>query len=91
MQGDSNDLVSIVRITAGGYNFIKGAGGWDSGDIFIDVNGDAKYGVDSFGLYDGLSSNHGVQNITNAYGYDYVLDLDLASINLTYAYKFYTL
>jgi len=62
----------------GGYDFINGAGGYNSGDIFIDVNGDAKYGIDAFGL-DSLGSN-GVSDITNAYGYDYVFDLDVGSM-----------
>jgi hypothetical protein len=57
----------------GGYNFLTGADGFRSGDIFIDVDGDAQYGVDASGL-DGLD---GIKEITNAYGYDYVFDLNV--------------
>jgi hypothetical protein len=45
---------------------------YDSGDIFFDINGDAKYG-------DMLSQNSGttgIQTINNSFGYDYVLDVD---------------
>ena len=63
----------------GGYDFIKGEAGsghtWNSGDIFLDVNGDAIYGTEAFTL-DGLSGN-GVKTIPNTYGYDYVFDLDV--------------
>lgn len=59
----------------GGYNFVAGNDGWDSGDIFIDINGDAVYG-------DIHSGSNGIQNVPNSFGYDYVLDMNFS--NLTY-------
>ncbi len=58
---------------AGGFNFKDGedgSGHWNSGDIFIDVDGDAVYGkvVNS-----STASN---REVDNTYGYDYVLDMD---------------
>jgi hypothetical protein len=74
----------------GGYNFITGAGGYTSGDIFIDVNGDAKFGIDAFGL-DSLVGN-GVKDIPNAYGYDYVFAFNSNSNGvLTGTYNVYSL
>jgi hypothetical protein len=70
----------------GGYNFLTGAGGFRSGDIFIDVDGDAKYGKNAFNLDDGPNVN-GVKEITNAYGYDYVFDLDLKPTPATSTYS----
>ncbi len=45
----------------GGYHFIDGFGGMKSGDIFLDVTGDATYGTDGVSL----------QN-----GYDFVIDVN---------------
>lgn len=46
-----------------------GAGGaWESGDLFIDVDGDVVYGPDA-----ALVSNGGADVMTNVFGYDYVL------------------
>jgi hypothetical protein len=45
----------------GGYDFVKGYSGTASGDIFLDVTGDAKYGVSADSLRN---------------GYDYVFDVD---------------
>ena len=53
-------LLSLV----GGYNFKNGQSGFDSGDIFIDVNGNAIYG-DIDGTTDGNSE------VLKTYGYDY--------------------
>ncbi len=56
----------------GGYNFKDGVGGFKSGDIFIDKDGDsAQYGSD-------IAGQHGYNNtvMNNVFGYDYVLDLD---------------
>ena len=62
----------------GGYDFINGEAGagytFRSGDIFLDVNGDVKYGAEAFTL-DGLGGD-GVKSIYNYYGYDYVFDVD---------------
>lgn len=60
----------------GGYDFKTGRYG--SGDLFLDVTGDAVYGVPARGL-DGLSGN-GKKTITNAYGYDFVVDIEWASL-----------
>jgi hypothetical protein len=71
----------------GGYNFQNGEKDpyypnyqprletYYSGDIFIDVNGDAKYGSS-------LSSTINGQNqvIDNTFGWDYVLDLDMTKL-----------
>ncbi|RPH50437.1 MAG: PEP-CTERM sorting domain-containing protein [Desulfobacteraceae bacterium] len=51
------NLLSMV----GGYNFEAGYGGYFSGDIFIDDDGDAKYGVSGVSLLN---------------GYDYAIKLD---------------
>jgi len=53
----------------GGYNFKSGEGGWNSGDIFIDVDGDAKYGD----IHDAQGNT---TPVANKYGYDFVLDLN---------------
>ena len=64
MQGSTLAMV-------GGWDFVNGAPAYsyESGDIFIDISGDAQYGSDQ---------DRGVLN----YGYDYVLDLDFS--NFTY-------
>lgn len=59
----------------GGYDFVEGEDGngtdhWDSGDLFIDVTGDAVFGDIHGPLGDG---NH---DVLNTFGYDYVLDLN---------------
>ncbi len=63
----------------GGYDFVKGLDNTRSGDIFIDVTGDAKYGPANNSTnspwYDGT--------VGNSFGYDYVLDLNFS--NLTYS------
>ena len=60
----------------GGYDFVNGAGGQASGDLFIDINGDAEYGSDN----DGDGYDHSI--IKNTFGYDYVLDINFE--NKTY-------
>lgn len=57
----------------GGYDFKNGVGDFASGDIFIDVNGDAKYGP-------GTGGGFGNTIVTNTFGYDYVFDLDFAAM-----------
>lgn len=59
----------------GGFNFVNGYQGWDSGDIFFDVNEDANFGDIHLGP-------DGIRNVQNTFGYDYVLDMDFP--NLTY-------
>ena len=58
----------------GGYDFVNGLQGITSGDIFIDVTGDAKYGPGN----DRTGYNYSTVN--NVFGYDYVLDLDFATL-----------
>jgi hypothetical protein len=71
---DDNILTMV-----GGYDFVNGEQDLFSGDVFLDVDGDAVFG-DIHGTY----GNHEVQN-TN--GYDYVLDMDFA----TFTYDVYQL
>lgn len=59
----------------GGYDFRDGQSGMMSGDIFIDVTGDAVYG-------DIHGASNGNRSALNSYGYDYVIDLDW--LTLTY-------
>jgi len=52
----------------GGFNFMTGQGTYASGDIFIDVDGDAIYGTDLGGGGTTIQSN-------SIFKYDYVIDL----------------
>ena len=52
----------------GGFNFMTGEGTYASGDIFIDVDGDAVYGTDIGGGGTTIQSN-------SLFKYDYVIDL----------------
>jgi len=54
----------------GGFNFVTGNAGFTSGDLFIDINGDAKYGP----INSGSASGYAVVN--DSFGYDYALALD---------------
>ena len=68
----NGNMLSLV----GGYNFRDGEIGgsnlvFSSGDIFIST-GKPKYGIT-----DGTSGN-GYHSVSNTYGYNYVLDLDIA-------------
>jgi len=51
----------------GGFDFVKGNGIYNHGDIFIDVTGDAVYGVADAGGYEN-------------YGYDFVIDLNMSAL-----------
>jgi hypothetical protein len=58
----------------GGFDFKNGVAAdanttYESGDIFIDANGDAKYGP-------GTGGGFGNNIVTDTFGYDYVFDLD---------------
>jgi hypothetical protein len=57
----------------GGFDFVNGSEGYTSGDIFIDINGDAKYGP-------GTGGGSGNSVVENTFGYDYVLDIDFATM-----------
>jgi hypothetical protein len=68
-------FLSGTKLTlVGGYNFKTGFGGTTSGDVFVDVTGDAKYGSAA----NGASGRGGT--VQNRFGYDYVLDLDFSSM-----------
>lgn len=56
----------------GGFDFVNGQGGYAAGDIFIDVNGDAEVPATSGG--------GGNVVVNDTYGYDYVLDMDFATL-----------
>ncbi len=70
LEGFFLDNTSLFMV--GGFDFVNGYSGIRSGDIFIDVDMDARYG-DIHGSSDG--------NVTtnNSNGYDFVLDMDFAS------------
>ena len=58
----------------GGYDFKNGNGAFTSGDIFIDIDGDAEYG-------DIHGTQNGQTDVATTYGYDYVIDLDFTSMS----------
>lgn len=70
---DNNLNLTLV----GGYDFKNGAVAngktYRSGDIFIDIDGDASYGLPLAGSVTGGSGN-------NIYGWDYVMKLDFTSM-----------
>lgn len=65
----------------GGYDFVAGeySSYWKhtymSGDIFIDVDGDAEYGT----VNTGTGGNFLTPVVANTFGYDYVLDMDFSA------------
>jgi len=63
----------------GGYDFVNGNQNLMSGDLFFDVNGDAKYGD-----IHGAAGNH---IVTDTFGYDYVMDLNFED----FSYNVYAL
>ncbi|RXK55813.1 VPDSG-CTERM sorting domain-containing protein [Oleiharenicola lentus] len=62
----------------GGYDFKNGVLAnnkvYRSGDIFVDINGDAKYGQSA----NGSSGKNGT--VANSFGWDYVLDLNFTTM-----------
>ncbi len=70
----SGDTLSMVA----GYNFVSGVAGYNaaSGDLFIDIDNDAQYGV---GAHKPANYNPS-QIVADTFGYDFVLDLDFASM-----------
>jgi len=64
----------------GGFDFVNGVPGHAaaSGDIFVDLTGDAQYGT---GTHAPANYNPG-DIVTDTFGYDFVMDLDFS--NLTY-------
>jgi hypothetical protein len=63
----------------GGYDLQYGEDGILPGDVYIDVDGDAKYGP----INNGTGYNN--TEVTNNFGYDYVLDIDHSSTTPTYS------
>ncbi len=63
---DDNNALTMI----GGYDFVNGASNLYSGDVFIDVDGDAVFGD----IHDWTTA--GNDTVTNTFGYDYVLDMD---------------
>jgi len=71
-------LDGTMLTMVGGYDFLNGEDGngehFDSGDIFIDTNGDVVYGQDNFS-----GSGDGYKTVDDNFGYDYALRLDFGS------------
>jgi hypothetical protein len=61
----------------GGYDFVNGKQNLFSGDIFLDVDGNAVYGD----IHNNRTKGNKVVNDT--FGYDYVLDLDFTNFSYT--------
>lgn len=60
----------------GGFDFKNGEEGWTSGDIFIDTDGDARFGeIDE---WVNSSNKNGNVAVKNKYGYDFVYALDFS-------------
>jgi hypothetical protein len=76
LEGFFLDGTSLAMI--GGYDFQNGHDNVYSGDIFLDVNGDMVYGQDIIPL-----SGNGNKDMSNVFGYDYVLDLNFADFSYT--------
>jgi len=74
---ENGDLTII-----GGYDFINGESGngndFDSGDIFIDVDGDAVFGD--------TDDKDGIETVTDTFGYDYAVVFDRDNENLKNPY-----
>ena len=63
----------------GGYDLQYGEDGILPGDVYIDVDGDAEYGP----INNGTGYNN--TEVTNNFGYDYVLDIDHSVATPTYS------
>lgn len=74
---DENNSLTMI----GGYDFVNGETWTESGDVFIDVDGDAVYGD----IHN--NSTKGNKTVTDTFGYDYVMDLDFQ----TFTYDLYEL
>ncbi len=55
-----------------GFDLINGNGGFASGDVFIDIDGNAVYGTNNAGSNSNMNGN---AIVSNTFGYDYALDL----------------
>jgi len=78
-------LDDTLLTMVGGYDFRNGYDNIYSGDLFLDVDGDFTPGAD---VVDGISSNGNV-DITNYFGYDYVLDMTFDPTTMAQTYKVY--
>jgi hypothetical protein len=76
---DGSDLTIV-----GGYDFQNGKKSVYTGDIFLDITGDMTYGSDVTSLH-----GNGNKNITNVFGYDYVVDLSFDERTLSSTYNVY--
>jgi len=72
------DSLSIV----GGYDFVNGHSNFLSGDLFIDIDGDAIFG-------DIHGTTNGNIEVDNTFGYDYVLDLEYDGVDNQWDYTVY--
>ena len=81
LEGTFFDDVSSDLSMVGGYDFVNGVPRFrvSSGDLFIDVTGDAQYGT---GVHAPANYNP-YQIVSDTFGYDFVIDLDFST--LTYA------
>jgi hypothetical protein len=73
-----NNTLAMV----GTYDFMHGNSNYMSGDIFIDVTGNAVYGD----IHDSSRGDNGdtIAPVSNEYGYDYVLDMHFTTENPVY-------
>ncbi len=69
LKGNELSLVS-------GFDFKNGEEGWTSGDIFIDTDGDARFG--DINEWVNSTQENGNVAVTNKYGYDFVYTLDFS-------------
>ncbi|HOJ14604.1 MAG TPA: PEP-CTERM sorting domain-containing protein [Deltaproteobacteria bacterium] len=79
LTGQSWDLEAFfldgyILSLVGGFDFVNGYGGYRAGDIFIDINGDAKYGTAN------TSSGSGNSVVNNTFGYDFVIACDFSQM-----------
>lgn len=69
-------LNSVSLTIVGGYDFKNTSQQFTSGDIFIDVDGDAAHSSN-------LGGGNGYKVVQDTFGYDYVIDLDFSSLLYT--------
>jgi hypothetical protein len=71
---EASDSLSLV----GGYDFVNGISSRNvySGDLFIDVDGDAQYGSGAHAA----SDYNPYQVVSDTFGYDFVVDFDFDSM-----------
>jgi hypothetical protein len=85
MEGMFFDSASMDLTIVGGYDFVNGRAGYLTGDIFIDLNGDAPLGS----ALDGTGANGTAPS--SLFGYDYVVDLNFDTIGGNHKYSVYQL